>query len=39
MLLSQEIIPVAVLELSETNEVDVSTIEISQQNIKAAWMA
>ena len=37
MELSQEIIPVAVQELSETNEVDASTVSVSQKNVKAAW--
>jgi hypothetical protein len=34
---SQVIVPVAVKELSETNEVDISSIAVSQANIKAAW--
>jgi ferritin-like metal-binding protein YciE len=37
MELSQEIIPVAVQELAKTNEVDSSTVEISQKNVKNAW--
>jgi ferritin-like metal-binding protein YciE len=37
MELSQTIIPVAVKELSQTNEVDESTIPTSQKNVKAAW--
>ena len=37
MRLSQEIIPVAVKELSQTNEVDLSTVTTSQKNVKAAW--
>ena len=37
MELSHEITPVAVKELSETNQVDSSTVAESQKNIKAAW--
>ena len=37
MELSQEIIPVAVKELAGTNQVDSSTVSISQKNIQAAW--
>ena len=35
--LSNEITPVAVKELAETNQVDSSTVTESQKNIKAAW--
>jgi hypothetical protein len=34
---SQVIIPVAVKELSGTNEVDMTTVATSQANVKAAW--
>ena len=37
MEISHEIIPVAVKELSETNDVDQSTVATSQKNVKAAW--
>jgi ferritin-like metal-binding protein YciE len=37
MELSDAIIPVAVQELSETNEVDTSSIATSQKNVREAW--
>jgi ferritin-like metal-binding protein YciE len=37
MELSHEIVPVAVKELAGTNAVDLSTVALSQKNVKAAW--
>jgi hypothetical protein len=37
MALSHEITPVAIKELAGTNQVELSTMEESQKNIKAAW--